>query len=199
MTEANQANEAQTTQDPKRAVVHAASRCLAKYGPRTSMLDIATEAGISRQALYRRFPNRQAIADAVMQLRIEDLVDKVLPIALASESFADALLEGSLETIAYVRATPDLRRLLYETKLDQASRSLLRPSTTLLELSALVWRPLLDRARARRELPADLDDEDTIEWISTINLMYSARDDISMDRLRTLLERYLVPSITQLR
>lgn len=187
--------ERRSARQRRRDVVEAASRCLARSGPKISMLDIAEEAGVSRQVLYRLFPDRQAIADAVMQLRIEELVDKVLPIAMASESFADAVLEGSLETIAYVRATPDLRWLLRETKLDQASRSLLRPSTTLRELSARVWQPIIGRARARQEVRPELDESDLIEWISTVNLMYSARDDIPMERIRVILTNYMVPSI----
>jgi AcrR family transcriptional regulator len=161
------------------------------------MLEIATEAGISRQALYRLFPNRQSVADAVMQLRVEELVEKVLPIALASESFSAALLDGAMEAITFVRSTPDLRRLLHETRLDQASSTLLRPSTTLRDLSASIWQPLLDRARARDEIRPGLKDADLLEWISTINLVYSARDDIDLNRLRVLLGDYLVPSIAR--
>ncbi len=56
-------------------IVEAAMRLFTRYGvKRTSMNDIAAEAGISRQTLYNVFANK----DAVMQATIRLLADRVI-------------------------------------------------------------------------------------------------------------------------
>jgi AcrR family transcriptional regulator len=178
------------------AVLSAAARCFEQFGiAKTSMRDVAAVAEISRPALYRLFPNRQTLVDAVLRQRIEELVDKVLPVALSSGSFAEAFLEGAMAGIDYVRSTPDLRRLLRETSIDDASRTILRPGTAMGQLTASLWKPILDWGRGRGEVRADLVDEDFIEWTGTIILVYSAREDIPHERLRMLLRSYLLPVV----
>ena len=47
-------------------IVDAAVRCFERYGPqRTSMRDIAEEAGISRRTLYRVFDDRSALIEEI--------------------------------------------------------------------------------------------------------------------------------------
>jgi AcrR family transcriptional regulator len=47
------------------AIVEAAARTLARGGDRTSMHDVAAEAGVARATLYRYFPSRQALVEEV--------------------------------------------------------------------------------------------------------------------------------------
>lgn len=47
------------------AIVEAAARILARGGDRTSMHDVAAEAGVARATLYRYFPSRQALVEEV--------------------------------------------------------------------------------------------------------------------------------------
>lgn len=181
--------------DPRHAVLEHAAECFERYGiHRTRMADIADEAGISRQALYRMFPNRQTVVDAVLLKHAEILIQQVTEAVSGYESFAEALLEGCVLGIVHLREKPDILRLAQASNVSEVSRSLLRPSTEPLAISRRLWQPIIDRGRERGEVRPDLDDQDFIEWVSTINLMYAMRDDISPDRIRTLLRRHLIPA-----
>ena len=176
------------------AVVEQAARCFERFGVhRTRMVDIADGAGISRQALYRMFPNRQSVLDAVVQRHVDDFVVKLRPILQACDTFADELVETGVQVIRIVRETPDLLDLSLEPA-GSASRSLLRPGTAAGALSKAVWQPVIDRGRERGELRPGLVDQDFIEWISTTMLMYGLRDDIPIDQIRVLLRSFLVPA-----
>jgi AcrR family transcriptional regulator len=49
-------------------ILDAAERCMARYGlRRVSMGDVAAEAGVSRGSVYRYFPDRDALVDAVLE------------------------------------------------------------------------------------------------------------------------------------
>ena len=75
-------------------------RCFEKYGPgRTSMSDIAEEAGISRRTLYRVFDDRTTLVEAILHRRLVDLGHTV---RARLETYADveeALVDGSLFSI----------------------------------------------------------------------------------------------------
>lgn len=185
-----------TSADLRGRVVEAASRCFRSYGIRkTSMEDVAEAAGLSRPAVYRLFPGRQALIDAVMSVRVEELIDEVVPRALARPTFAESILEACLRAITFIRETPDLYRLFNETNLGRASTELLRTRSGGLELGYRVWKPLLDRGRERNEVRPGVIDNDFIEWVSTLILVYSERDDLPLDRLSTLFWNNLVPIV----
>lgn len=71
-----------------RHILDAAIRLFLRFGvKRTSMNDIAEEAGISRQTLYKAFANK----DAVLQATIKSLADKVVLDIEAGLEKADGL------------------------------------------------------------------------------------------------------------
>lgn len=175
-------------------VIEHAKACFERYGiHRTRMEDIAESAGISRPALYRLFPNRRAVIHAVLTDHVEQLVLHLEAIADQHETFADTILECCVATIDMLRAKPDILRLADASNVADVSRSLLRSDTVPMTISARLWQPIIDRGRQRGEVRPDLDDQDFIEWISTLNLMYGMRDDIPLDRIRSLFRRHLVP------
>ena len=54
------------------AILEAAARTLVDQGAQASMHDVATEAGIARATVYRYFPSRQALLDALAELAVND-------------------------------------------------------------------------------------------------------------------------------
>jgi AcrR family transcriptional regulator len=186
--------------DRRQAVIDAASRCFEQYGiAKTSMQDVARAAGLSRQALYRSFPSRQKLVELVLRRRLSELVEAVLPRALALGTFPEAFIEAAMAAVDYVRSTPDLRRLLRETSIDEACRTMLVPEAELMKVTVSLWQPILAWGRSRGEIRTDLIDEDFIEWTATIVLIYSARHDISHEQLRSLLHRHLLPVVVSTR
>jgi TetR/AcrR family transcriptional regulator, mexCD-oprJ operon repressor len=54
------------------AILEAAARALVDQGAHASMNDVAAEAGIARATVYRYFPSRQALLDALAELAVND-------------------------------------------------------------------------------------------------------------------------------
>ncbi len=55
--------------DRDRQLIDAAARLWAQYGlSRTTMADIASEAGVARQTLYNAYPNKEALLRATVQM-----------------------------------------------------------------------------------------------------------------------------------
>ena len=54
------------------AILDAAARILAARAEQASMSDVAAAAGVARATVYRYFPNRQALLDALAELAVAD-------------------------------------------------------------------------------------------------------------------------------
>ncbi|MDQ3216711.1 MAG: TetR/AcrR family transcriptional regulator [Actinomycetota bacterium] len=73
------------------AIVEAAARTLASGGERTSMHDVATEAGVARATLYRYFPSRQALVEEVGRLAASDAGTRLLSARLGEVSVEEGV------------------------------------------------------------------------------------------------------------
>lgn len=58
-------------------ILDRAAAVLAEHGATASMAEIATAAGIGRATLYRHFPNRDALLQAMAQAAVEELGDRL--------------------------------------------------------------------------------------------------------------------------
>jgi AcrR family transcriptional regulator len=98
-------------------IVSAALSVFSRYGvSRTTMNDIAAEAGVSRQTLYNTFPGKTEILRAAVRLKMEEGLDAVRARwAETGELGArlDAFFEhGAVTWFDAVHASPELAQLL---------------------------------------------------------------------------------------
>ena len=56
------------------AILEAAAAVLAERGEQASMADVAAAAGMARATVYRYFPNRDALLEALGGLAVEDAI-----------------------------------------------------------------------------------------------------------------------------
>lgn len=69
------------------AILDGAARSFAIHGEQASMADVAVAAGVARATVYRYFPNREALVDALTRATVSDLearldaarIDEVVP------------------------------------------------------------------------------------------------------------------------
>jgi AcrR family transcriptional regulator len=94
------------------AVLHTGARLLAE-DPAASMAMIATEAGVDRRTVYRRFATREALLAAVFQAKL-DSAEQVLDAARLEEAPVAVALHRYVEGIVPVsREWPlDVRRMM---------------------------------------------------------------------------------------
>lgn len=86
------------------ATVHGVSRL--------SMGDVARTAGLSRQTLYRHFPNKDALVAAVVAAETTTLIAAVIEAGQAHQDPRDALEAGFLAALVATREHPLLDRLI---------------------------------------------------------------------------------------
>ncbi len=59
------------------AILEAAARTLANHGEQASMNDVAVAAGVARATVYRYFPNRKALLDALAGVAVSDATSRL--------------------------------------------------------------------------------------------------------------------------
>jgi AcrR family transcriptional regulator len=146
-------------------ILDAAIECFSRFGnDKTTLNDIAVAARLSRQTIYRYFPDRLTMLEAVLNLEDDRLRAEVARIAGSEptfEAFLGALVRYRMATYARYHTRQHL--------LD-ADRSLLNSlflsSHDQRELLRELLVPQLEAARRRGEIPDDLLLAQAAEWIA---------------------------------
>src|SRR5437764_9278628 len=76
------------------AILEAAAQALSEHGWNTSMADVAAAAGVSRATLYRYYPDREALLDALASNALADAAAR-----LADAGLERAPVEQAIERI----------------------------------------------------------------------------------------------------
>jgi AcrR family transcriptional regulator len=153
--------EAETQQ----AILDAAIECFTHYGnEKTSIADVARVAAVSRQTIYRYFPDRAALLEAVDALESERLrrdVERIGSESASFEEFLAGVIESRAATVKRYRTRQHLidrdRGLFHSLFVSQSRR---------IDQLRLLVAPHLRSARQRGELRPDVDDDAAAEWIA---------------------------------
>ncbi len=85
-------------------IVAAATRVLARQGyARTSLLDIAREAGMSKGALHYHFPSKESLVSKVLESALESIANRTLDAWAASSTGPIPALRSSVKELWFVR------------------------------------------------------------------------------------------------
>lgn len=146
-------------------IVEVAHDCMRQVGIRRLAMDaVATEAALSRAALYRHFPNKQALVDAVLERNARRFRREL-----------DAVLEGlpTLEDKVAAAARfghfppRDLLLLgLAETDPESLAMLLTAGAHQFLERATRFWARHVELAQADGEVPRTIDAQQAAEWIA---------------------------------
>jgi TetR/AcrR family transcriptional repressor of mexCD-oprJ operon len=127
------------------AILEAAAAVLVEHGQQASMADVAAGAGMARATVYRYFPNREALFEALERLAIEEAGER--------------LQAGRLEEIPVPEAFERAVRALVGVgdPFVVVSRDSARPDSTGFEQRvAAPLRGLVERAQSLGEVRDDL-------------------------------------------
>ena len=177
-------------------IVDAAIRCFERFGPqRTSMNDIADEAGISRRTLYRQFDNRPALVAEILDRRLSELHASVLAHLATYNDIEEALVEGSLFSVEAGEGDDLVSEIVRHEHAGTPERFLLRVNESIAARVLESWSSVLDRGRADGRVRGDLSDERIVELVMTVQTVALLRDDLGRDGRRALFRDLLVGAV----
>ena len=178
-------------------IVQAARTVFARYGfGKTTMADIAAEAGVARQTLYNAFPGKEEILRAAVRLTGEETLEAVKLGWREADSLEEKLtifLElGPIAWFEAIRAAPDLAELLDGVHGTAAEE---------LRVMGQQWKAALNAMlAASNAAPSDpdltLDDVTEFFYSASKNAKYGAED---IDHLRQRLETIKAATLALLR
>ena len=171
----------------RQLLIDAAKAGFAEVGPNVTLEEIARRAGVGIGTLYRHFPSREAIVEAVYRREVEQLVEAV-PQLLEASPAGEALHRWMHLFVNFIAT----KRLIAPSLAAAASRgSALH--TTSVELITGALTTLVKRAIASGDVRKDIDPSDLLRALVGVSYgnpdagwQASARRlvDIVMDGLR---------------
>ncbi|MCC7076953.1 MAG: TetR/AcrR family transcriptional regulator [Acidimicrobiia bacterium] len=184
--------------ETRRRILDAASACFERYGvPKTTVEDVASEAGLSRATLYRYFAGgRDEIVVGVLARSAEANFDRLLEIVAAEPTFEAGIVEGMIAALRRIREDANLG-LLFSADTVGYTTTLVGASATVYETMSRFMTPLLEAARSRGDVPANLDAEEASEWTVRVLLSlvtFRGPRERSDSELRSFLHQYFVPA-----
>lgn len=182
-----------TTRD---RIVAAAAACFMRYGvAKTTVEDIAAAAGLSRATVYRSFTGGRD--ELILSVVLRDLAGYLDHLAerLRREQTAEAaIVEGVLDSVAWVREAPQVSPFLAPDSAGHAQAAVAGAAERVLELCCDYVRPYFDLAQRQGMLRQGIDVEGSMEFlfriISSMAVMPRTRD---AEATRRFLRTYVVP------
>ena len=192
--------QTQATAPHAQAFLDAAERCFARFGiAKTSMDDVAQEAGFSRTTLYRYFRDRESLIVASVKQRVEASAGPMREQLCAIEPFAKRLEEGIVRDVRRARRDPILGSLLTVNGLALAD-PLVGPDGVGFQLTRLLWEPLLEDARESGDLATGVKVLDACSWIAQLEIMFVSTyraDDASVRHMRRTIRTFVLPALVR--
>lgn len=184
-------------------VLGACETCLRRGGlRRTTMVDVADEAGISRAALYKHFPDKATLVLATIARTDEQFWTD----AHRRVSRRRTLVAQVCEAVQLAREqerAPEPQSLLQHLRRsdrDELAAVLDTGLRQVLPAMSAFWQPHLERAVDRGEVRADLDVPAAAEWVMRIVLSLVTVPGAAVDvddpvSLRRFLDDFLLTGL----
>jgi len=178
-------------------ILDAALRCIARVGvDKTTLDDVAREAGCGRATVYRCFPGRERLLRALLDREVHALAERVMEAADRSETLADAIVAVMLSAAEPFRTHAALAFVIaHEPDIVTPQLSFERGSALLVRAAALA-APAFDRFVSHDRA------ERLAEWVARLTLTYlcNPSDDGHLDDpewVRALVADYVLPGVTR--
>jgi AcrR family transcriptional regulator len=174
-------------------ILDAALTCIGRVGlAKTTLDDVAREAGCARATVYRCFPNKQQLLSALVAREADALRDAVVSATLLSETLGDAITGVITTAVRALRAHPALAFVsAHEPEVLLPFLAFEREDAVLRTAAVLV-------APAYTRFLTDVDATRLGEWIARIALSYLFSPSENFDigdagHVRALVDDFVLP------
>jgi AcrR family transcriptional regulator len=180
-------------------VLAAARACFLAEGVRaTTMEDVAREAGVSRQLVYKLFLGRRELVEAAVSARTTEIADAIaeeydLEALRRASDLAETFVAVSVAVIERLRSDEELAVLLAPGSPVTLHEALW--SEELTERGERFWLPLLQQARAMGLLRTDLSLAELSDWLRTVYTSMILRPDLEPGTEREIIQRFVLTSL----
>jgi AcrR family transcriptional regulator len=166
--------------ETRERVLQGAEACVRRFGLRRwSMADAAAAGGVSRGSVYRYFPDRDALVDAVLERTADRFVAASATRVHRRRTLAAQVGEAAVFVRAHQRDT-DLTLALPSEESLLATLLTVR-ADRLVASFVDFWLPLLADADRRGEIRTDLDHRVAAEWIVRMLLSLALMPSVVID------------------
>src|SRR5947209_4619502 len=179
-------------------IVDATLRCVARWGVnKTTLDDVAREAGLSRATIYRLVPGgKDGLMELVARVEITEFFQKLAQRLEAATTLEELLVTGMTEAGRHIGEHPALQFIItYEPQIVLPGLAFAQMSRVL-NLASAFATPYLSRFIPLDEAP------EAAEWIIRILLSYagcpSERVDMTNEEsVRRLVRTFVLPALLQ--
>lgn len=178
-------------------ILGATMRCAARWGvSKTTVDDIAREAGCSRATIYRTFPaGKDALLAAAARQDIEAFFERLAGRLDSTTSLEDMLVTGTVDAARWVRGHEVFQYLL------DHEPDVVLPHLAFRRLDGLFAFVTVQAAPFLRRFLGEADARRTAEWVTRLLLSYTLVPSADLDLCdeadtRRLVRGYLLPSLT---
>lgn len=180
-------------------ILDAAAQCFRRFGvSKTTLEDIAEQAGTSRATIYRTIPGgRDEIVLTVLLVESAAVLEPLRVELEAMDKFEQQIVEGVARAVELGREHPNLR-MLFTAESVMSSVAVPGAWAAVVQSTENFLAPIIEQARERGDLRPNLTDTAVSEWVCRIILsIFLAPDDSVSDplALRSYLSTFMVPAL----
>lgn len=177
-------------------ILAAARDCFERFGiGRTTMVDIAKGAGISRASVYNYFSTKEKIVEQISLDEIDEIYRNLRHSWKPGESFASRVTEALTLSILVAPDNNFVRWFIRDPELRRISQS---QASDVSAAKRSRWTAMIVYGRETGEISSELSDDDIIFWLSFCNVALLFQMDhhpLDEERLRWFIGTFVVPPI----
>lgn len=185
----------EVTDETVERILAAARAEFERVGVRRAVVGrIATSAGVGRATLYRRFPDKSGLVDAVLQRHLGQVLDQLQQLMDGIEDPRERMVEGFAETVHLVTTDVLLQRV-FQTEPEAVLPIATTHGTPGIVMARTFLAGQLRLAGVPDGVEVDVVAEIAVRLVHSFMLTPSDLIDTSRAGARELARNYLVPAL----
>jgi len=174
-------------------LIEAAYRCFDRYGvQKTTMDDVASAAGCSRQTVYNNFATKSDLVTEICLIEATKLNEEIQRSLRAKRNIEDKMTESILVTLRVGAKNPYIRRLIEPADIRARATDKDDPVHA---MQRERWAPLLQPAMDSGKIASDLDLDEIVAWLTMSQmalLMQFDLDHLDVKQAERIVRRFIV-------